>query len=574
MVGVITTNPARCRDCYACVRACPVKAVRVRGAQAQVVQELCIVCGTCVRTCPQGAKQVLDDRPIVRAALRAGRPVIASVAPSAPAFFDVLSFEPLASALAGLGFAAASETAIGAEMVGRAHRKLLSERRLPRPVITTACPVIVNMVEVHYPDLLPHMVPLVSPMVAHARWLRERYGPDACLVFVGPCLAKKGEARDEAVAGAVDATLTFVELQEWLDEAGVEVVRSETPEIAEARPPARLFPLEGGLVGTAGMSTDLLGDGSIAVSGLETCRDVLEGIRNGHLEAGLAELMACEGGCINGPGMQPTVSVSLRRQRLLAYAARRQRDSLPGDDEWPDLRRSLHDRSIPASEFSEEEIRATLARVEKHTPEDELNCGACGYPTCREKAIAALRGMSELTMCIPYMRSRAESLTNVVMDAVPNAVLVVDEQLHLQELSASAQRMLGCHRNDVVGRPLRECVPVVDPFLEVLRQGQLQLAHQVQLRPDLIVEMTVVPVQGKGLLVGVLRDITGQEKARAALAHLRTETLERTQAVITKQMRVAHEIAGLLGETTAETKVLLTELRRLLEKDASGEATG
>ncbi len=574
MGGVIQTNPARCRDCYACVRACPVKAVRVQEAQAQIVQELCIVCGTCVRACPQGAKQVRDDRPIVRAALRAGRPVVASVAPSAPAFFDLLSFAPLADALAGLGFTAASETAIGAEMVGRAHCQLLNDEQRPHPVITTACPVVTSLVEVHYPDLLPHLAPVVSPMIAHGRWLRKRFGPEVCVVFIGPCLAKKSEIRDEAVAGVIDAALTFSELQVWLDEAGVQVARQGAPEPAESRPAARLFPLEGGLVGTAGMSTDLLGDGSIAVSGLQTCIDVLEGVRSGCLTAGLAELMACEGGCINGPGMPATVSVSVRRQRLLSFAAHRQSEPLPSDDEWPDLCRGFHDRSLPAPEFSEEEIRATLAKVEKFTPEDELNCGACGYPTCREKAIAALRGMAEPTMCIPYMRSRAESLTNVVMDSVPNAVLVVDERLHVQELSASAQQMLGCRRSDAVGRPLRELVPVVDPFLAVLRQGEMQLVQHCQLRDDLIVEMTVVPVQGKGMLVGVLRDITTRERARTAQSHLRAETLERTQAVITKQMRVAHEIAGLLGETTAETKVLLSELRRLLEKDADGEAAG
>jgi len=574
--GVIQTNLARCRDCYSCVRACTVKAVRVRDAQAQVVQELCIVCGTCVRACPQGAKQVRDDRPVVQQAMAEGRPVVASVAPSAPAFFDLTSFAPLEDALKALGFAAAGETAFGAEMVGRAYGRLLATGTGPRPMIATACPVIVNLVEMYYPDLIPHLAPIVSPMIAHGRWLRRLYGPEACIVFIGPCLGKKGEIRAEGLQGVVDAALTYTELAEWMAERHVEIARpAAPPELAAARPPARLFPVEGGLVGTARLDTDMLGDHVVAASGLEACRDVLEGIRAGTLEAALAEVMACEGGCINGPVMAGQAPVSLYRQRLMAYAARRQPHLLPDDEaDWPDLSRTYRDRSQPVPQFSEEEIKAALAMVEKFSPQDELNCGACGYRSCREKAIAALRGMAELTMCIPYMRSRAESLTNVVMDAVPNAVLVVDEALHIQDASVSAQQMFHCHRGEMLGRLLREFVPVLTLFLQAQETGQMATSERVRLRDDLIVSMTVVPVHGKGLMVAVLRDITEQEEARAALAHLRAETLDRTQAVIKKQMRVAHEIAGLLGETTAETKVLLSELRRLIEKDDSGETTG
>jgi len=571
---VIQTNPARCRDCYSCVRACTVKAVRVREAQAEVVQDLCIVCGTCVRACPQGAKQVRDDRPLVEAALREGRPVVASVAPSAPAFFNLVSFASLADGLKALGFSAVSETALGAEMVGRAYGELLRNAGGPRPWIATACPVVVNLVEMYYPDLIGHLAPIVSPMIAHGRWLRQRYGPEACLVFIGPCLGKKAEMRHQAVEGIVDAVLTFTELQEWLDQRGIHIATPPALPPEEERPPARLFPIEGGLVGTARLDTDMLADHIIAASGLEACRDVLAGIRDGCLDAKLAELMACEGGCINGPVMPRDTSVSVYRQRLLAFAARRQPEPLPGAEAWPDLGRTFHDRSVPLEPVTEEQIKAALAVVEKFSPQDELNCGACGYPSCRDKAIAAVRGMAELTMCIPYMRSRAESLTNIVMDAVPNAVLVVDDALHVQDASASAQRMFRRHRGEMIGRPLREFIPDVRHFLEVQESGQPVMSEKERLRDDLIVDLAVIPVAGKGLLVAVLRDITDQERARANLAHLREETMERTQAVITKQMRVAHEIAGLLGETTAETKVLLTELRRLLEKDAGSEAAG
>ena len=219
--GLISTNPARCRDCYRCVRTCPVKAVRVRGGQAEVVSDLCIACASCVRACPQRAKVVRDGVGPVKAALAAGRTVVASVAPSAPARFPMASFAQMQEALAALGFTAAGETALGAEMTGQAHGELVEQDRQRWPLIASSCPVVVNLIEQYYPDLLPHLAPIVSPMIAHGRYLRQVYGPAAFIVFVGPCIAKKGEAAEPALSGAIDAVLTYTELEQWLSEAGV-----------------------------------------------------------------------------------------------------------------------------------------------------------------------------------------------------------------------------------------------------------------------------------------------------------------------------------------------------------------
>lgn len=563
---VISTNRARCRDCYRCVRTCHVKAVRVQDGQAQIVPELCIACGSCVRACPQNAKSIRDDRAMVQEAIAAGRTVVASLAPSAPAYFGVMAFEQMKRALLALGFAAAGETAYGAEMVGQAHREVVETQRQRWPLITSSCPVVVNLIERYYADLLPHLAPTVSPMIAHGRWLHARYGDEAMVVFIGPCIAKKQEMRDEAVAGAVDAALTFWELADWMQEVGVEIAAPEETSPTVARVNARVFPVEGGLVGTANMDTDILAGHIVTTSGLEACEDVLRAIRLGQLEACLVELMACEGGCINGPVMEGQESLYLARQRVIQYASRRQSEPLPAREAWPPLERTYRNQQVRLPDFDEAQIVEVLHRVDKHTPEDELNCGACGYPTCREKAVATLRGMAEATMCIPYMRRRAESLRQVVMDVTPNAILIVDTRLHVQEMSPSAERMLRCRLAEVRGKPLQAILPVVDGFTRVRDTRLPILAETVRLREDLIVEQSIVPVEGQSLLMGILRDVTQREMQNANLERLRQETLSRTQEVVRNQMRVAQEIAQLLGETTAESKMMLSRLARLLDE--------
>ncbi len=300
----------------------------------------------------------------------------------------------------------------------------------------------------------------------------------------------------------------------------------------------------------------------------------------------MVELMACSGGCINGPALAERGSIALSRQRVQVYAERRGPQAPPPRDQWPDLDRSYRDRSVSEPVFSAEEISAVLHQVGKYLPEDELNCGSCGYASCREKAVATLRGMAEATMCIPYMRARTESLHTVVMDVTPNAILIVDGDLRVQDLSRSAEEMFGCSRTHARGKPLQSLIPLVDDFVSVRDAGQPVLNKVVRLPrvgsggAEIIVEQTVVPVAGTSaahdqsdrlLMVAILRDVTAREREQRELELIRAETVRRTQEVIGKQMRVAHEIAGLLGETTAETKVVLTQLTRLL---AGGDGAG
>lgn len=315
------------------------------------------------------------------------------------------------------------------------------------------------------------------------------------------------------------------------------------------------------------MNTDILTSHIVVASGLEASEDVLNGIRSEKLGACMVELMACEGGCINGPVMGDIEGGTfVARQRVIDYASRHQPDPLPTREEWPSLDRAYMDKSIQAPEFTEQQIQEALHRVEKYTPDDELNCGACGYPTCRDKAIATLRNMAEATMCIPYMRRRAESLRQVVMDVTPNAIVIVDTHLNIQDMSPSAEQMFNCRLPTVAGKPLQTIIQEMDDFIQVRDTGLPIVGKTIRVRDDLITEETIVRVQDENLLVGILRDVTEREHQQQHLNRIRTETLQRTQEVVNKQMRVAHEIAQLLGETTAESKMMLSRLAKLLEE--------
>ncbi|MGO9146132.1 MAG: [Fe-Fe] hydrogenase large subunit C-terminal domain-containing protein [Desulfomonilia bacterium] len=567
---VIMTNPARCRDCYRCVRNCDVKAIRVKEGQAQVVQELCILCGTCVRICPQKAKSIRSARQDILNAQKEGRKIVASVAPSAPAFFDMNSFEEFEKALKVIGFHAAEETAIGARIVAFAHREFVEKAQDRRPIIASACPVVVNLIEQYHPDLIGHLAPIVSPMIAHGRLLAKKYGSEAYIVFIGPCIAKKMENVDESVAGGIDAVMTFLGLKEWFSEKDVQF--GQTRKIIERQPSekARLFPIEGGLIGTAKMNTDILDNHMIVASGLDACHDVLNDIRTGRLNANLVELLACKGGCVNGPAMADLAGgIYLARQKIINFHSRHQPDITIAKEDWPPLERTYKDRKEHVPEFSEDEIQEVLHRVNKYTKDDELNCGACGYSSCREKAVATLRGMAEATMCIPYMRSRSESLRQVVMDVTPNSIIIIDNDLIIHDMSPSAEKLFQCKRSDVEGKHLSVLISVLDDFLSVRDKGKPVMGKARQLRKDLIAEQTIVRVEGQPLMVAIMRDVTEREREREKFKSIREETLERTREVVSKQMRVAHEIAHLLGETTAESKAIVSHLAKLLEKEGS-----
>ena len=575
-MGVLTTVEAECKDCYKCVRACPVKAIRINTGHAQIWDERCILDGRCISVCPQHAKRVRGDLAAVQALLAQGKTVAASIAPSYVAAFDLPDPGCLVSALRQLGFAYVAETAIGAEVVAAAHKVCLEQA--PGPVITSSCPTIVNLIEKHYPSARRFLAPVVSPMVAHARLLQRQYGEEVEVVFIGPCVAKKAEADEDQFAGEIAGVLTFMELENWLAQANLRPAEL-SPDQYDAMETTwgRIFPLAGGLLRTAGLSTDMLAGQMATVTGIEQCESVLQQLLAGEeLALELIEMLACEGGCIDGPCMVGPWDGIARRQRLIRHVKRAAAKSPQAEVSIvaesprgkgvipPWLLRTYADKQLKLPEPTEEELRQILAAIGKRTPSDELNCGACGYDSCRDKARAVFHGVAESEMCIPYMRAKAESLAYVIIESTPNGIIVADEKLTILAVNPAAELMFDCCAQDWLQKPLEDLL-ATESFEQVLRSRQL--SKEIQEYPDhnLIVRQYIFTPENQDIVIGIFTDITADQERQDELARLKATTLERAQDVINRQMRVAQEIAGLLGETTAETKVLLSQLMRLMQ---------
>lgn len=582
-MDVIRTNEANCRDCYKCLRSCPVKAIRVERSypsyqlRAQVDDMRCILDGHCIAICPQKAKGVRRDYPTVRDLIRSGAEVWLSLAPSFVAAFPQYRPGQIVAALKRLGFAGVQETAVGAEWVAAEHARLAqqSERTL---TITSSCPAVVNLIEMYHPWAIPFLAPVVSPMIAHGRWLKAA-DPKRQVIFAGPCLAKHEEIHEPGLEGAIDHVLAFTELEQWWREQNIDPAGfSEQPFDGPTPENAVLFPLDGGLLRTAGLSTDMLDKRVATVSGIDNCEAFIAGLQEkpDDERPALVEMMVCAGGCIAGPLMPQgqTEDMYTRRRRVLRY-----RDTHPGYTGGAEgavlpadrLQRNYRDRTVARPTPSEEEIRAILGRSGKQTAADELNCGACGYGSCREKAIAVFEGMADPEMCIPYMRVKAESLSNLIVASTPNGILVVDAGGTILDLNAAAERMFEVPRTVAIGKPVSEFMDA--GHFESVLSGAEPIIRKEELLAgkNRVARMTIVRSERENVAIAIFEDITDERAREEKLLKVRGETLERAQEVIDKQMAVAQKIAGLLGETTAETKVLLTRLMRVMKDEGNGQ---
>lgn len=572
-MGLITTNEARCRDCYRCLRGCAVKAIRFSAGDqsgalhARVIDELCVHDARCVLSCPQKAKKVASDLEQVKSLLKQGKSLAAGVAPSFVAGLPLEDPWKMPALLRRLGFGRVQETSLGAELVVREHRRM----GFDRPLVSSSCPVVVNLIERHYPDLLPLLAPVVSPMIAHGRYMKMAY-PGYLTVFIGPCVAKKGEAGEEGISGSIDYVLGFDEFWEWVQEEGLDPVKIQGEDFDGPRPgPASLFPIEGGMIRA------LQADGGkdfITVAGLQNCITFLMNMSRNRIPRppAVMELLACRGGCIDGPlSLCRDEDIFTRRRRVVEFLAARagRGESENIADLHPDLmgRHYVNRRAVlPVPD--EAAIRQILAQTGKHQPEDELNCGACGYDSCRHKAVAVYQGNAEVQMCIPYMRMRAESMSNQVQAAMPNAVIIVDHDLVIKEVNPSAGRLFKCPAREMVGRKLDSMVHP-ENFLKVIESGEMLNRLHSYPELDIITREIIFPLESEKAVVGILVDITSEKRQREQFELVKGQTIARAQEVLAKQMMVAQEIAGLLGETTAETKVLLSKLIDLMGKESS-----
>jgi len=448
-LSLVSTIRERCRVCYTCVRECPAKAIRIANGQAEVIDARCIGCGNCVRVCSQGAKRVLDSVEDVRALLAGAAPVAACLAPSFPAEFTELEDGQVVARVRALGFASVHEVGFGADLVASHYHELLAEHP-DRRYIATTCPAITSYVERFHPDLVSHLAPVVSPMIATARALRRLHGDELRVVFIGPCLAKKEEAVADQVVGEIDGVLTFAELRRMFLEAGLP---RDGGEIIDFDPPhagaGTLFPLSRGMLAAAKIDDDLVTGDIVAAGGRGEFQEAIREFDSTDLEVRLLEVLCCSG-CVMGPGMTTDAPAFSRRQRVSQYARRalaRPDDGRRAEDLMAvsavDLSRgyAADDQRLVAP--SEAELLAILDRMGKHTAQDELNCGACGYDTCRGHALAIHEGLAENEMCLPYT---IEELRRAVDElAVSHRQLASAQEalVHSEKLASMGQLAAG-----------------------------------------------------------------------------------------------------------------------------------
>jgi len=457
-IPLIRTIKERCRTCYTCVRECPAKAIRIADGQAEVLGERCIACGNCVRVCSQHAKSVLDSKADVAALLAGPDKVIACLAPSFPAEFVDWSQQQLAGMLRMMGFDKVVEVSFGADLVANRYRRLLESGDDKRYIATT-CPALVAYVERYYPGLVGSLAPIVSPMMATARVMHAIDGPDAKIVFIGPCIAKKGEAVSRLVAGEVDAALTYIELRQMLAERGISPIGAM---LAELDGPhgglGALLPLSRGLLQAASVREDLMSGEVIATDGRRNFVDAIREFDQGHLDAKLLEVLCCEG-CIVGAGMSDEAPLFSRRGCISQYVRRKMRHldmhQWQADmDRFADLdltRRYEPNDQRMAVPFVEE-IGMILLKMGKTKPEDELNCGACGYDTCREHAMAIFKGLAENTMCLPFTIDRLKKTVGEL--AVSNEQLADTQAALMQSEKLASMGQLAAGVAHEVNNPL------------------------------------------------------------------------------------------------------------------------
>lgn len=565
----IYTEISNCRDCYKCLRSCPVKAIQIKDARALIVPERCTWCGTCVDACPNNVKQLRNDIDNANLLLKTRSKVIASIAPSFVSEFDGYA-DNLIRALYRLGFTAVSETAIGATIVSRAL-DIYAEEHGSAPFISTACPSVVELVNKYIPEQVKNLAPVPSPLQTHCAYLRELYGNDIGIVFIGPCIAKKKEA--DLHPGYPNVALTFLELRQWLEEENIQLDTIDTG-IAVDLVPARagkatVYPIENGQIETSGLWMNrFLESDAISASGIDQLRPSLSNAIDGTF----LEALNCSGGCINGPGTTRTGSLLSRKKALTDYVIARldEENLFEGDEAFS--RKVLEEgygilmgsnpviKPVEDKEYTEEEIERALLRLGKHGREDELNCGGCGYQTCRDTAKALLAGLAEPEMCVTKMRKEAESKVDILLSTIPSGVVIVDSELNIADCNKRFVDIFEDYPESFLdaeglksfrGTPISAFVPWAEKFSDqfyMSKPAQYRFKHRGK-----VMRVTFFLVENKRLLGALFDDITTPTVRREAVVN-------KAEDVIIKSLSTVQQIASLLGENAAETEIVLNSI--------------
>ncbi len=554
----IYTLKNECVDCYKCVRQCTVKAIRIENGHASVIPEKCIACGHCVTICPSKAKCVRNDLNKARAILTAKKEVYVSIAPSWAGFFN-FNEEQLITALKKLGFAGVSETALGAQEVSIEVKNLLMKRE-KQIHISSACPAVVDFIRIHMPEYAKYITPVASPALTHAKLLKKIYGEDIGIIFIGPCIAKKNES--DSNPELIDVSMTFIELMEWFEAEGINPEETEPEKQARFVPydayEGAYYPIEGGMNKTLRLSGTEKDIQLVSVSGIAAFRESLRNLDTEKVDRTIfIEALACEGGCANGPCKvlkKPGVLTMSDIMRNIKF-----RPEIP---QQPQVVVPKEYKEHPVEKFihTPEEIMEAMASIGKHSPEDELNCGGCGYDTCRQLAEALLNGDAEPSMCTSYMRKLAIRKASAMLRCMPSAIVMADTNLNIIEANEAFVRMFAPELLEIfnsrpeglAGGALERIIPFGDFFKRTLSSGKDIHKERYAVGNNLY-DITVFEIERNKIVGAVITDVTKTEMKRDQIA-------KKAHEVIEKNIATVQNIACLLGEHMVDTELLLSQI--------------
>jgi iron only hydrogenase large subunit-like protein len=562
----IYTEKAECQDCYKCVRQCPTKAINVLNGNASIIEERCVLCGTCVQACPVGAKHVRNDIHRAQHLLRRKDKVVVSLAPSFISEFTDMTQEQLIGALKKLGFYGVSETALGAQEVSAHVAKKMQQPDVGIQ-ISTACPTVVQMVQKYYPQHAELLTDLYSPVLAHSVYLRKIYGDDISIVFLGPCIAKKSEA--DEFENLLDLSLTFEGVRLWFAQEGIDPTalaqNSDNNFIPERAEEGALYPIDGGMISSVKAQCSVSDSTYMAFSGMEEIDAFLSSLDDAPQQPLFLELLACKGGCVNGPRTTCKKATAFKRLNVLDFATT-DNDALPRPISYS-IENKFDSKAVKDEHFDEEAIRETLKKIGKNSINDELNCSGCGYDSCRDFVAAILDGKAERDMCVSYMRELAHKKANALIKAMPSGVVIVDEHLRVVECNRNFSRILGEDvelvydaKPGMKGANLQKLLSFSTHFQNVLESGEDMLNKNIDIE-DRILNGSIFTIEKNRIVGGVFQDIT-------APAIQKEQIISKTKEVIEKNLSTVQQIAYLLGENASETEVLLDSITQSFRADS------
>lgn len=547
-----------CHDCYKCVRQCPVKAIKIENGHASVLAEKCIACGNCVKACPSNAKRVRSDIDKVKTLLLAQKEIYVSLAPSWVGAFDYRS-EKMIAVLKKLGFKNISETALGAQEVSIKTVEVLNNADKGL-FISSACPVIVDYIRLYKPEFTKYIVPIASPALTHAKMLKNTYGKNISVVFIGPCVGKKNES--DRHKDLIDASLTFEEIKFWLNDDAIDTTAIKATEndnfVPEAAFEGNLYPLDGGMNETIkkiGLKENVQ---LLNICSLQAFENALQGLKPETLDKPIfIEALSCDGGCVAGPCISTTKSGVNIMSNVLSKV--KYRDKIP---QIPTVVVDIkyEEKAIAKTEYPQEQILKAMKKIGKHSEDDELNCGGCGYSTCRELAKALIAGEAEPSMCVSYMRKIAMRKAAAMLRCMPSASVMVDNDLRIVEANDAFMKMFcgemyevfSARQDGLVGAAIDRIVDFSDIFKAALKSGKDIHKERFPIKNKLY-DIVAFTIEKHEIVGAIITDVTQSETNREKIA-------QKAQQVISKNITIVQEIACLLGEHMVDTETLLSSI--------------